>query len=156
MRLLISLSSVELKFLLPCLSTSIASLWRLPAKSIEPILIYASIKERDVSLSRWNDSFKLAVFVYDSFKVSYSGRGDRTSAARIPEEQGDLVASNLVKIQCWLCFYTIALHSHDRTAWALCMGCFFIGREVNWHRHGTFYPDLYLFTLSTLLNKYIR
>lgn len=40
------------------------------------------------------------MFVYDSFKVPRSGRGDRTSAARILEERGELIASNLVKIQC--------------------------------------------------------
>lgn len=154
--LLISVFSTELKFLLPRVSTHGVSLWKLSAKSMEPILIYTSIKKRDVSLSRRNDSFKLAVFVYDSFKVPHSGRGDSTSAAWILEEWGELIASNLVKIQCWLCFYTIAIHSRDRAAWASCMGCFFIGREMNWRRHGIFYPSLYLFTLSTLLNKYIR
>lgn len=155
-RLPSSLSWAELKSLLSHLSIHVASLWKLSAKSIEPILIYASIKKRDASLSRWNDSFKLAVFVYDSFKVPCSGRGDRTSAAQILEERGELIASNLVKIQCRLRFYTIAIHSRDRAAWAPCMGCFFIGREMNWHRHGIFYPSLSLFTLSTLLNKYIR
>lgn len=33
-------------------SVCVASLWKLSAKSIEPILIYASVKKRDVSLSR--------------------------------------------------------------------------------------------------------
>lgn len=48
----VSLFAIELKTLLPRLSINVASFWKLPAKSIEPILIYASVKKRDVSLSR--------------------------------------------------------------------------------------------------------
>lgn len=48
----VSLFAIELKSLLPRLSINVASLWKLPAKSIEPILIYASVKKRDVPLSR--------------------------------------------------------------------------------------------------------
>lgn len=117
--------SSELKSLLSHPSLHVASLWKLSAESIEPILIYTGIKERDVSLSRWNDCFKLPVFVYDSFKVPRSGGGDRTSAARIFEERGELIASNLVKIQCQLCFYTLAIRSQHGAAWPPCMGCFF-------------------------------
>lgn len=151
--LLVSPSLAELKFLHQ-LSIHVAPLWKPSAKSIKPILIYSSIKKRDVSLSGSNDSFKSAVFVYDSFKAPWSGRGDRTSAAWVLEEWEEQIAPTLDKIQCWLWFYTM-IHGRGRVAWAPCLVCFFFGREMNWHRQAVFYLSLCLFTLNTLLSKYI-
>lgn len=123
------------------------------SKINQAIFIYSSIKKRDVSLSGWNDSFKSAMFVYDSFKAPRSSRGDRTSVAWILEEWGEHCPT-LCKLRCWSCFCTM-IHTCGRVAWAMCLVCFFFGTEMNWCRQAVCYLSLCLFTLNALLSMYV-